>query len=162
MTSETMDRVGKLLITKKLTIAFAESATAGRLSSDFSMVEDAGKFLKGGIACYDACVKEGLLSVDPKLIAQFTPESMEVTRAISFGISRAIPADIHIGITGLTCPGGSETAEKPVGTMFIYAIRDSEQIFSERLNFTGSRWEIVSRTVDRCAELLEAYLKSIK
>jgi nicotinamide-nucleotide amidase len=162
MTSETMNRVGKLLITKKLTIAFAESATAGRLSSDFSMIEDAGKFLKGGIACYDACVKEGLLSVDPKLIAEFTPESMEVTRAISLGIARVIPADIHIGITGLTCPGGSETEEKPVGTMFIYAVRDSEQIFSQRLNFTGSRWEIVSNTVNRCAELLEDYLRSIK
>jgi len=162
MTSETMNRVGKLLITKKLTIAFAESATAGRLTSEFSMIEDAGKFLKGGIACYDACVKEGLLGVDPKLIAQFTPESMEVTRAISFGIADVIPADIHIGITGLTCPGGSETEEKPVGTMFIYAIRGWEQIFSQQLSFTGSRWEIVSRTVDRCSELLEDYLKSIK
>jgi len=162
MTSETMNRVGKLLIKKNLSIAFAESATAGRLTSDFSMIENAGKFLKGGIACYDACVKEGLLGVDPKLIAQFTPESMEVTRAISFGIASVIPADIHIGITGLTCPGGSETEEKPVGTMFIYAIRDSNLIFSERLNFTGSRWEIVSHTVDCFAELLEDYLKSIK
>ena len=42
-----MKSVGKMLIGRNLTIAFAESATAGRLSADFSMIEDAGKFLKG-------------------------------------------------------------------------------------------------------------------
>jgi len=161
MKSDKMDAVGKMLISKNLTISFAESATAGRLSAEFSMIDRAGEFLKGGIACYDACLKEDLLQVDHSLIETYTPESMEVTRAISLGLSRLIPADIHIGITGLTTPGGSETKEKPVGTMFIYATSKGELVFSERFNFTGEREEIVSATVEACAIMLIDYLGSI-
>lgn len=156
-----MQVLGKLLIEHGLTIAFAESATAGWLCSEFSLIDNAGKFLKGGIACYDAELKKSLLGVDEKLINQFTPESMEVTKAITLGLSALIPADIHIGVTGLACPGGSETPEKPVGTMFIYASRDKELIFSRRLNFSGDRKEIISGTVESCAELLHEYLLSI-
>jgi nicotinamide-nucleotide amidase len=158
ITSNRMNRVGKMLIQQKLTIAFAESATAGRLTADFSLIDDAGDFLKGGIACYDACLKEDLLKVDHSLIEKFTPESMEVTKAISLGLAQMIPAEIHIGITGLTCAGGSETPEKPVGTMFIYASLRGNHFFSERMNFFGPREEIVSATVKRCVELLEENL----
>jgi nicotinamide-nucleotide amidase len=161
MKSSNIDTVGKMLTAKKLTIAFAESATWGMLSAEFSLVDNAGDFLKGGVVCYDACLKEDLLQVDHSLIKNYTPESMEVTRAISIGLSRLIPADINIGITGLTAPGGSETPEKPVGTMFIYATRKGEQAFSQRFNFTGTREEIVSETVGACAALLIKYLSAV-
>jgi len=160
--SETLSLVAKMLTDKSLTIAFAESATAGRLSADFSMLEDAGKFLKGGIACYDACIKEDLLGVEKALIEKHTPESMEVTRAIAEGLIQVIHSDIHIGITGLTTPGGSETAEKPVGTMFFYAFLKGKPFFSHREVFTGGPAEIVRATVDRCAALLKEHLLKIK
>lgn len=159
MVSDTLQQVGRLLIESKLTLAFAESATAGRLSAEFSLIEDAGDFLKGGIACYDACVKESLLKVSHDLIEKFTPESMEVTKAITDGVRELIPADIHIGVTGLTCPGGSETKDKPVGTMFVYALKNGDLLFSERMNFSGERQEIVLHTVERTAVLLEKNLK---
>lgn len=153
-----LQQLGKILIEKKLTIAFAESATAGRLCSEFSLIENAGSFLKGGIVCYDACIKEELLKVKPSLIKKYTPESMEVTKAIAEGLRKLIPADLHIGITGLTCPGGSETADKPVGTMFIYAAYDQGMLFSRQMHFTGEREDIVYSTVVKCAELLNQHL----
>jgi len=161
MTKDIMTSVGEMLINKKLTIAFAESATAGRLCADFSMIENAGTFLKGGIACYDASIKESLLEVNTSLVEKYTPESMEVTRAIAKGLSIIIPADIHVGITGLTCPGGSETEEKPVGTMFIYALLYGDLLFSERLVFQGDPLQILSGTVDRFAELLQMHLLNV-
>ncbi len=159
MASEIMQYVGRMLIKRKLTIAFAESATAGRLCAEFSMIKNAGNFLKGCIACYDASIKEDLLQVSHSLIEKFSPESIEVTRAITNGLSQVILADIHIGITGLTSPGGSESPEKPVGTMFIYATLKGEVLFSHRECFTGNRENIVYSTVIRCAELLEEHLK---
>jgi len=158
MVSDTLKQVGRLLIESRLTLAFAESATAGRLSAEFSLIDDAGDFLKGGIACYDACIKENLLRVGHDLIEKFTPESMEVTKAITEGLVRLMPSDIHIGITGLTCPGGSETKEKPVGTMFIYALKGGMHVFSERMNFSGDRQEIVSKTIERTAVLMKQHL----
>lgn len=162
MIDEQMNAVGKKLIANHLTISFAESATAGRLTFEFSMIDDAGKFLKGGIACYDACIKEDLLKVDHELIKTFTPESMEVTQAIANGLSHNIPADIQIGITGLTTSGGSETDEKPVGTMFIYAAREGKAIFAERCVFNGHRNDIVESTVRRITILLNGYLDNLK
>jgi nicotinamide-nucleotide amidase len=151
---------GQLLIENQLTVAFAESATAGRICAEFGLVPDAGKFLKGGIVCYDATLKESLLGVPDEQINTFTPESNIVTCSITAGVKKLIPADIHIGCTGLTCPGGSETPEKPVGTMFLFGIRDDKLLFSERSTYDGDPEEIVIQTVERVAELLTVYLET--
>jgi nicotinamide-nucleotide amidase len=153
-----IEEAAKLLISKKLTIAFAESATAGRASAEFSLACNAGKFLKGGMVCYDANLKSDILNVPEELIERYTPESMEVTRAIAKGLMKLIEADIHIGITGLPCPGGSESAEKPVGTMFIYAFFQNRQLFAERKVFNGTHKEIVTNTVDYIASMLLKHL----
>lgn len=151
---------GQLLRDKQLSVAFAESATAGRIMAEFAMVPDSGKFLKGGLVCYDACLKKDVLAVPEALIEQHTPESAEVTRAIAAGLSRIIDAEIYIGITGLTAPGGSETPEKPVGTMFVHGItRNSKTIFAERQVFEGNPEEIILQTVHLTAILLNGYLK---
>jgi nicotinamide-nucleotide amidase len=151
-----------LLIDGDLTLAFAESATAGRAAAEFSLAESAGKFLKGGLVCYDAGIKEELLGVSPELVEKYTPESAEVTVAITKGISKLIPSDISIGITGLTCPGGSETAEKPVGTMFIYGVHNGREIIDERVVFEGNPEQIVIKTVAHIAALLRLYLLTLK
>lgn len=151
-----------LLIKKNLSIAFAESATAGRAMFEFSTVPDAGQFLRGGIVCYDACIKEETLAVPAGLIEEYSPESAEVTEAITRGLTKIIPADIHIGITGLTTPGGSETKEKPVGTMFIHGIKDGEKtIFAERVTFDGPPEDIAIKTVWHVGILLNNYLEEV-
>jgi nicotinamide-nucleotide amidase len=143
----------KLMAEQSLTIAFAESATAGWLCSEFALTEESGKVLKGGIACYDAELKVKLLGVSQQLIDDYTPESMEVTRAMAYGLKETIRSDIQVTITGLTTPGGSETAEKPVGTMFVFAlIRGREASF--RKVFPGSCEEVIHQTIEAAAELL--------
>lgn len=154
-----IEECGRLLSAKGLTVAFAESATAGRHAMEFSLCEDAGKFLKGGIVCYDACLKEELLNVSKELIGACTPESAEVTYAIAVGLQQIIQADIHIGITGLTSPGGSETPEKPVGTMFICGIMGEFKIFEHREVFNGRPEEIIIGSVASTAKLLLEYLR---
>lgn len=149
----------KLMTEKGLTIAFVESATGGRVTSDFSLVPHAGKFLKGGLVCYDAKLKETILNVPKRLIDEKTPESMEVTEAIAESLTRLIEADIHVGITGLTSSGGSETAEKPVGTMFIHGlINNNHRLFSRRILFSGSPEDIVKQTTVEVARLLNEFL----
>ncbi|MES2419264.1 MAG: CinA family protein [Bacteroidota bacterium] len=118
-----------LLIKRQLSIAFAESATAGRLTSDFSLVLDAGKFLKGGFVCYHICLKEETLGVPKDLIEKYTRESAEVTAAIAKGPSRYSSRHYRP-----YCARGSETKEKPVGTMFIVGFikNGTIEIFSDR------------------------------
>lgn len=149
---------GQKLIEKGLTIAFAESATGGRMAAEFSLVKNSGKFLKGGLTCYDACLKESVLHVPSKMIEEFTPESTEVTFAITSGLIGLIKADLHVGVTGLTCPGGSETEDKPVGTMFLCCLFGENKVFEERIVFKGNPEAIVLQTVHYAANLIERFL----
>lgn len=140
-----------------LSIAFAESATAGWLCSEFALTEESGQVLKGGIACYDAGLKVKLLGVPQQLIEQYTPESMEVTREMAYRLKEVIPSDIQVTVTGLTTPGGSETPEKPVGTMFIFALIRGREA-SLRQVFSGSCEEVIQQTVAAAAALLLSHL----
>jgi len=147
------------LVARHKTVAFAESATAGQMTAAFSMMLDAGKFLKGAFVCYDACLKQDVLQVPQRLIERCSPESAEVTEAIAQGLRKLIAADIYIGVTGLTAPGGSETPEKPVGTMFIHACgTHGKPLFADRITLHGAPEAIVLQTVVHTAALLKQYL----
>ena len=52
MPSEIVVKCSKVIAAKGWNIAFAESATAGRMCSEFSMTKQSGKILRGGIVCY--------------------------------------------------------------------------------------------------------------
>lgn len=143
---------------KGLTIAFAESATAGWLCSEFALTKDSGKVLQGGFACYNADLKVSVLGVPQKLIDQFTPESMEVTQSMAEHLGNLIPADIYVAVTGLTTPGGSETADKPVGTMFVFALVKGEPVSFRRV-FAGTCEEVIHQTIDATADLLMTALQ---
>lgn len=143
----------KLMAAQGLTIAFAESATAGWLCSEFALTEESGTVLKGGIACYDADLKVSLLGVPQQLIDEFTPESMEVTAEMARCLPKLIPSDIQVAVTGLTTAGGSETSEKPVGTMFVYALIKGRPV-SFRKVFKGSCEQVIHQTIEATAEML--------
>jgi len=153
MPNEKINRCSKLLASKEWRIGFAESATAGRLSYEFSLAPDSGKILVGGIVCYDASIKTGILGIPEEFVERFTPESAEVTKAMADAIYEAHPTEVCVAITGLTTPGGSESEEKPVGTMFIHVIFPGYSV-ADRIVFKGSPEEIVGQTVDRVAELV--------
>jgi nicotinamide-nucleotide amidase len=153
MAAERILACSKLLAEKGLTIAFAESATAGWLCSEFALAPESGKILKGGIVCYDATLKEDILQVPHELIAAYTPESSEVTEELARRLGAVIPSDIQVGVTGLTGPGGSETLEKPVGTIFL-AIMIKGRLINSRHVFKGSCEDIIHQTVNAAAQLL--------
>lgn len=162
MPIESIVESSKRLAENKLTIAFAESATAGNLSYQFSLTPDSGKILKGGLVCYDAGIKEDILKISPEFIEKYTPESAEVTRELARRLYKIVPsADIFVAVTGLTTPGGSETSEKPVGTMFIHVVL-KDQDFAVREVFAGNAEEVVMATVDRVGKLLMEALENVE
>ena len=56
-------KCSETIAAKGWNIAFAESATSGKMSAEFSMTKNSGKFLRGGIVCYDVFVKEQIINV---------------------------------------------------------------------------------------------------
>ena len=134
-------------------IFFVESATAGRMSAEFALTEESGKILRGGISCYEVFVKEQFLKVPHKLIEDFTPESAEVTASLARHAAKLFNAKITVAATGLTTPGGSETPEKPVGTMFFCIIMPTGTIEYSQV-FTGTPEEIIMKSIDTVAQLI--------
>lgn len=153
MPSADVKKCSKLLAEKGFKIAFVESATAGRLCSEFSLCPESGKILMGGLVCYDAQLKKDILNIPAEIIKFHTPESAEVTRLLAKNAKPFLQADIVVAITGLLNEGGSETKEKPVGTMFIHIYSATSSI-AKRLVFDGSPEERILQTIDSVARML--------
>lgn len=160
MPSAIIIKCSKAIAAKGWNIAFVESATAGRMSAEFSMTQESGKILRGGIICYEVFVKEQILNVPHTLIKKFTPESDEVTQSLAQQASKIFNAKITVAITGLTTPGGSENKEKPVGTIFFYIITPAKTI-SHREVFKGTPEKIVLQAIDKAAALVTESLTSL-
>src|SRR3978361_278944 len=99
MPSDLLIKCSEMVREQELTIACAESATAGRLSAEFALIPDCGNILKGGIVCYDACIKQDILGIPAELVERYTPESAEVTKELANRLQKFIKSDIQIGIT---------------------------------------------------------------
>lgn len=106
------------LVSRKHTVALAESCTGGLASSQLTAHAGASAAVLGGVVAYANSVKVGLLGVDAGLIERVGAVSEEVARAMAENVRRITGADIGLGITGIAGPDGG-TAEKPVGTVFI-------------------------------------------
>jgi nicotinamide-nucleotide amidase len=149
--SSTVKNLIKVLIEKKLTVAFAESVTCGLACNGLNTTPGTSEVLMGGIVCYNAKVKTDLLKVKPSLIKKFTAESQEVTDALAKNLPQLIDANIYVGITGLDADGGSENPEKPVGTVFI-SMFYNKKLYRRRKVFKGSPLDIKKSACE------EAYL----
>jgi len=141
------------LIEKKLTVAFAESVTCGLACDGLNSTPGTSEVLMGGIVCYNEKVKINLLKVKPSLIKKITAESQEVTDALAKNLPQLIDADIHVAITGLNADGGSETPEKPVGTVF-FSMLYKRKLFRRRKVFKGTPLEIKKSACQEAYQLI--------
>lgn len=148
------------LLSHNLTIAFAESASTGRLIYDFTSVPDCGQIIKGSIVCYDRSVKEGLMKIPADVIDKYTAESPEVTQYLAESLKSLIPADVIVAVTGLASEGASESEEKPVGTMFVHGyVKD--RAWKTKFQFEGTPDEIVAQTIDAIGTVLLDELSNV-
>lgn len=153
MASQKVIACGRALAKKNWTIAFVESASAGKLSYEFSTIPDSGKILLGGMVCYNACMKEDLLNVPHTMIEIFTAESAEVTKFMAQNFCSYVASDVCVALTGLTNPGGSENPNKPVGTIFLHIVFPDKQV-ARRYEFKGSSEDILNQAIDEIASII--------
>lgn len=142
---------------KNLSLALAESVTCGLAAHLLAGVPGTSEVLHGSIICYTPEVKTGLMKVPETLIERYSCESMEVTEALVKKLPKLIRADIYAAITGLASEGGSESPEKPVGTVFL-VICYKRKLFRQKKVFRGSPLSIRKKA---CFELYRMILEKI-
>src|SRR4051812_14023511 len=156
--NETRKLLIKTLKEKNLRLAMAESVTCGLAAHKLSTLPGVSEILAGSVVCYTPEVKMSLLGVPEKLIKKYSCESEQVTASLAKHLSALINADVHAAITGLASPGGSETKNKPVGTIFI-AVYYKKKIYKQQFLFRGTPVKIRTKA---CAALYTMIIDCIK
>jgi len=130
---------------KNISIATAESCTAGLLASEISSISGASSFFKGGIISYQNDIKIEELGVLASVIRKKTEVCAEVVEQMAKAVRSKFSADFTIATSGYAGPKGG-TELNPVGTVFI-AISSSEKIISRRFLFLGDRKSVIRQAV---------------
>lgn len=112
-----------------LTLATAESLTAGSLAARVADVPGASAVLLGGVVAYCNEVKESLLGVDPELLRRRGAVDPDVAAAMARGAAARIGADLGAATTGVAGPEPHQG--KDVGTVYLGIACRGEQ--AERL-----------------------------
>jgi nicotinamide-nucleotide amidase len=138
------DVVVRLLEEKRLTLATAESLTAGQVAERLARVPGASQCLVGGVVAYDNRVKNALLGVPQDLLDVYGAVSAPVAEAMAVGCRTRLHSDLAVSTTGVAGPGGG-TPVKPVGLVYVGLAWEGG---SEAVAFSwgGTRTEIQSRT----------------
>ncbi|MEA2087022.1 MAG: competence/damage-inducible protein A [Candidatus Caldatribacteriota bacterium] len=154
---ETLEEVvGKLLKTKKLTVAVAESCTGGMLGEMITRIPGSSKYFQGGVISYNAKVKEDLLKVPPEVIRKYGEVSKQVAKLMAEEVRKCCHSDIGISITGIAGPGGA-TEKKKVGLVYM-ALADDKKTITQKHQLFGSRQLIRLRAARRALNILRMYL----
>ncbi len=139
-----------------LTIATAESITAGLVSATLAEVPGCSAVLRGGIVAYQADVKRDLLSVSDADLARGVV-SEAVARAMAIGAAGSLAADVGIGTTGVAGPDPHDG--EPVGSVWV-AVSGPWGVTTRHLQASGTRAGIRRQTVLACFDLLAEGLGS--
>ena len=148
--------VADALRARGLTIATAESCTAGLLAARLTELAGSSDYVLGGVVSYANSAKRELLDVPEQLLDTVGAVSAEVAEAMAQGARRRLGADIGVGITGVAGPGGG-TTDKPVGLVYL-CVADSARTVARRINLPGSRADVRARAVVVAMHLLRELL----
>lgn len=117
------EKVVQLLKEKKLTVATAESCTAGYIAKRITDISGASSVFKHGIITYANEVKEKALGVRRETLEAHGAVSEETAREMASGVRRVTGADIGISVTGFAGPDADEEGKAPG---LIYIALDAE------------------------------------
>ena len=140
----------------RLTLATAESCTAGLVAARLTDVAGSSDVVVGGVVAYSNPVKTALLDVDPGLLSAHGAVSAEVAAAMAAGGRRRLGSDLAVAVTGIAGPAGG-TTDKPVGLVFLHVSGPNCEL-SRRLEATGGRAEVRSRAATAALHLLRSAL----
>lgn len=150
------DVVADALLERGLTIATAESCTAGGLASRLTDRPGSSAYLLGGLVVYSNAMKTELAGVPADLIARVGAVSAEVAQALAQGARDRIGADLGVGITGIAGPDGG-SRDKPVGLVH-FCVSDRQSSLARRVVVPGDRADVRARSVTIALHLVRELL----
>ncbi len=151
--------LGAALSAQGLTIAVAESCTAGMVGALITTVPGSSRYFLGGVIAYSNEVKVAQLGVPEELLERHGAVSEEVARAMADGVRKRMGTDLGLSVTGIAGPTADGTS-KPVGLTYAWlsAAGTSE---GRRFVFDGTREQNRRRAAQEAIKLALAALETL-
>ena len=152
-----LNNLQQLCIEKGVSIAVAESCTAGLIASKLTSLPGSSSFFKGGVVAYQNEIKTKILGVRQSIIDEKTEVSVEVVNQMAKSVLEKFDANFAIATTGYAGPAGG-TNKNPIGTVFI-AIASVVGVVVSRFVFLGDRQSVVNQASESALSLLYNEIK---
>lgn len=131
---------------KNLRVVTAESCTGGLIAAALTAIAGSSDVVDRAFVTYSNEAKREMIGVPWDAILGHGAVSEPVARAMAAGALARANADIAVSVTGVAGPGGG-SAEKPVGLVYLCAVRSGFEPLVERHIFPGDRDQIRRLTV---------------
>ena len=152
-----LTRLGDQLRQRDLTVAVAESMTAGLLAATLADLPESSTRFLGGVVSYTADKKMELLGVPEAVISKDGVVSQATARLMAEGARRLLGSGVAISITGVAGP--EEQDGKPVGLTYIGVSLDGTTQVRE-YHWPGGRATNRVASVEAAIELAADVLSS--
>jgi nicotinamide-nucleotide amidase len=152
------ETIGRLLRLAGMTVATAESCTAGLIASRLASVTGATDYLRGGLVAYATGVKHDVLGVDASIIEEHGPCAVPTAEAMAVRAREVFGADIGVGIVCVAGP--TPQGDREVGTT-IWALATPDGLRSWSRLLPGDRAAVTTRAAAVAIESLRRHLLEI-
>ena len=136
-----------------LTLATAESCTAGNIAAIITAIPGSSHFYKGGIIAYSDEVKVNLLGVNPETLEKNGAVCEEVVIEMAKGAMKSMNSDCAVATSGIAGPTGG-TPEKPVGTVWI-AVAMKDRVMTMKATGDEGRNKNIEKATLNALQMLQ-------
>lgn len=126
---------------RDLSLALAESCTAGIVSNLIANIPGASKIFWGSYVCYTREAKVSMLGIDNDLLLNHGLVSRETARAMAENALIKSGSAISAAVTGLAGPLG-DGSKTEIGTVWAAVSMRGKSTSEKEFHFEGSRNEI--------------------
>ena len=151
-------KVVKLLGKKNLKISFAESCTAGLLSSAITSVSGSSKVFALGLIAYSNKSKNNILKIPKKILRKYGAVSYEACLSMVRNLSKISKTEISLSITGIAGPKGG-SRKKPIGLVYIGIKKRNKTLVKKHLFKNKGRFYIQKAAVNKSLDLILSFIK---
>jgi nicotinamide-nucleotide amidase len=143
---------------RRVMIATAESCTGGLIAGLLTEIAGSSDVVDRGFVTYSNAAKEQMLGVPHELLVAHGAVSEPVAAAMARGALACSSAQLAVAVTGIAGPGGG-SADKPVGLVYIAAMREGGAPVVERHLFGDvGRDQVRLKTIDATLNLAASLL----
>ena len=150
--------ISDLFLKEGLTLATAESCTAGNVAAAITAIPGSSHFYRGGIIAYSNEVKENMLGVNPETLENKGAVSEESVIEMVKGAMKSMNSDCAVATSGIAGPTGG-TPDKPVGTVWI-AVGKQEKIVTMKLEGDEGRQKNIANATQKALQMLRNILQN--